>query len=100
MLRAVQVEGVGLGAIAAAAKMGNVDPLSMATWKAGEPVPFSFLVDTFDVRTRPAPASPFPTLTLTLTLAIYSICHAPHTLTLSYPVPQAKLTVRVPFQAV
>ena len=46
----MQVEGVGLGAIAAAAKMGAIDPLKMATWKAGEPVPFSFLVETFEVR--------------------------------------------------
>ena len=43
------MEGVGLGAIAAAAKMGDIDPLALATWQAGEPVPFSFLVDTFDV---------------------------------------------------
>ena len=50
-----QVEGVGLGAIAAAAKMGSIDPLSMATWQAGDPVPFSFLVDTFDVRLLLAP---------------------------------------------
>lgn len=41
---------MGLGAIAAAAKMGDVDPLAMATWQPGEPVPFSFLVDAFDVR--------------------------------------------------
>ena len=31
--------------------MGDVDPLAMATWQPGEPVPFSFLVDTFDVST-------------------------------------------------
>ena len=48
----LQVEGVGLGAIAAAAKMGEVDPLTMATWAPGEPVPFSFLADTFEVRRR------------------------------------------------
>jgi len=47
-----QVEGVGLGAIAAAAKMGDIDPLAMATWQPGEPVPFSFLVDAFDVSSR------------------------------------------------
>ena len=41
---------MGLGAIAAAAKMGEVDPLTMATWAPGEPVPFSFLADTFEVR--------------------------------------------------
>ena len=40
---------MGLGAIAAAAKMGDVDPLALATWQPGEPVPFSFLVDAFDV---------------------------------------------------
>ena len=48
---------MGLGAIAAAAKMGDVDPLAMATWQAGEPVPFSFLVDAFDVRSAHAESS-------------------------------------------
>ena len=46
----MQADGVGLGAIAQAAKMGAIDPLKMATWAAGEPVPFSFLVDTFEVQ--------------------------------------------------
>ena len=46
----LQVDGVGLGAMAQAAKMGAIDPLKMATWSAGEPVPFSFLVETFEVR--------------------------------------------------
>lgn len=46
---------MGLGAIAAAAKMRELDPLKMATWAVGEPVPFSFLVETFEVTPPPPP---------------------------------------------
>ena len=46
----VQVEGVGLGALAAAAKHGSVDigALVGGKWEAGKPVPFEFLADTFE----------------------------------------------------
>jgi DNA ligase-1 len=43
-----KVEGVGTGAIKAAALHGNFDVSKLATWEAGKPVPFSFLADTFD----------------------------------------------------
>lgn len=43
-----QVEGVGLGAVAAASKHGKFDLDKLATWKAGQPVPFAFLADTFE----------------------------------------------------
>ena len=44
----LQVEGVGLGAHAAAAKHGKFDLEELATWQAGAPVPFAFLADTFE----------------------------------------------------
>lgn len=48
-VRAVQkVEGVGLGALAAAGKHGKFELEKLATWKAGQPVPFAFLADTFE----------------------------------------------------
>ncbi|DBA87111.1 TPA: hypothetical protein ACH3X2_005217 [Trebouxia sp. C0005] len=43
-----KVEGVGLGAVAAASKHGKFDLDKLATWKAGQPVPFAFLADTFE----------------------------------------------------
>jgi len=43
-----QVDGVGLGAVAAASKHGKFDLDKLATWKAGQPVPFAFLADTFE----------------------------------------------------
>ncbi|DBA75266.1 TPA: hypothetical protein ACH3X1_010553 [Trebouxia sp. C0004] len=43
-----KVEGVGLGAVAAASKHGKFDLGKLATWKAGQPVPFAFLADTFE----------------------------------------------------
>lgn len=43
-----QVEGVGLGALAAAGKHGKFELEKLATWKAGQPVPFAFLADTFE----------------------------------------------------
>jgi DNA ligase-1 len=43
-----KVEGVGLGAVAAAEAYGSFDVSEIATWKAGEPVPFSFLASTFE----------------------------------------------------
>lgn len=45
---ASKVEGVGLGAVAAAEAYGNFDVSKVATWKAGEPVPFTFLASTFE----------------------------------------------------
>ncbi|KAG1669562.1 hypothetical protein FOA52_006335 [Chlamydomonas sp. UWO 241] len=47
---ASEVEGVGAGAIAAAAKHAafDVDALVAERWKAGAPVPFEFLADTFE----------------------------------------------------
>lgn len=39
---------MGLGAIAAAAKHGKFELDKLATWKAGQPVPFAFLADTFE----------------------------------------------------
>ena len=48
MCNDVQVEGVGLGAVAAAAKHGKFELDKLATWKAGQPVPFAFLADTFE----------------------------------------------------
>lgn len=44
----LQVEGVGLGAVAAAGKHGKFELDKLATWKAGQPVPFAFLADTFE----------------------------------------------------
>lgn len=44
----VQVEGVGTGAHAAAAKHGKFELDKLANWKAGDPVPFAFLADTFE----------------------------------------------------
>ena len=44
----LQVEGVGLGAVAAAGKHGKFELEKLATWKAGQPVPFAFLADTFE----------------------------------------------------
>ena len=43
-----KVEGVGTGALAAALAYSDFDVSQLATWKAGEPVPFSFLAKTFD----------------------------------------------------
>jgi len=43
-----KVEGVGTGALAAAMAYSNFDVSQLATWRAGEPVPFSFLAKTFD----------------------------------------------------
>ena len=77
MAPGAQVEGVGLGAIAAAAKMGDVDPLAMATWQPGEPVPFSFLVDAFDVRPHSVTPSSSPSPSVCLATA------AKHIVTLS-----------------
>ena len=45
---AVQVEGVGLGAVAAAGKHGKFELEKLASWKAGQAVPFAFLADTFE----------------------------------------------------
>jgi hypothetical protein len=45
---AVKMEGVGLGAVAAAKAYANFDSAELATWKAGEPVPFLFLATTFE----------------------------------------------------
>ena len=42
------MEGVGLGAVAAAKAYANFDSAELATWKAGEPVPFLFLASTFE----------------------------------------------------
>ena len=44
------MEGVGLGALAAAAKHASVDMKAVigGRWAAGEPVPFEFLADTFE----------------------------------------------------
>lgn len=42
------MEGVGQGALAAAAKHSNFDLDEVAKWKAGAPVPFSFLANTFE----------------------------------------------------
>lgn len=39
---------MGTGAQAAAAKHGKFDLEKLATWKAGAPVPFAFLADTFE----------------------------------------------------
>lgn len=44
----LQVEGVGLGAVAAASKHGKFELDKLATWQAGQPVPFAFLADTFE----------------------------------------------------
>lgn len=43
-----KMEGVGLGAVAAAKAYADSDPTELATWKAGEPVPFLFLATTFE----------------------------------------------------
>lgn len=48
VLNPLQVEGVGLGAVAAASKHGKFELDKLATWKAGQPVPFAFLADTFE----------------------------------------------------
>ena len=53
MLRSImqgkeKVEGVGTGALAAALAYSDFDVSQLATWKAGDPVPFSFLAKTFD----------------------------------------------------
>jgi len=47
---ASNVDGVGNGAIAAAAKHASVDveKLINGKWKAGQPVPYEFLADTFE----------------------------------------------------
>ena len=43
-----KVEGVGTGALAAALAYSDFDVSQLATWQAGDPVPFSFLAKTFD----------------------------------------------------
>jgi DNA ligase-1 len=43
-----KLEGVGTGAIKAAAEHGNFDLSQLATWPEGKPVPFGFLADTFE----------------------------------------------------
>ena len=43
-----KVEGVGTGALAAALAYSDFDVSQLATWKAGDAVPFSFLAKTFD----------------------------------------------------
>ena len=42
------VEGVGIGAQAAAAKHGTFDLTDLAKWQAGSPVPFGFIAQTFE----------------------------------------------------
>ena len=42
------MEGVGLGAVAAASKHGKFELDKLATWKSGQPVPFAFLADAFE----------------------------------------------------
>ena len=39
---------MGTGAIKAAALHSSFDLTTLVTWKAGEPVPFGFLADTFE----------------------------------------------------
>ncbi len=43
LIHVVQVEGVGLGSVAAAAKHETVDVKSLITWQPDSPVPFAFL---------------------------------------------------------
>lgn len=43
-----KVEGVGLGAEAAALAYADFDEATLATWKPGEPVPFSLLAATLN----------------------------------------------------
>ena len=43
-----KVEGVGLGAEAAALAYANFDLSTVASWKLGEPVPFALLAATFE----------------------------------------------------
>lgn len=43
-----KVEGVGTGALAAAAKYAEQDYEKLITWKAGAPVPYSMLANTFE----------------------------------------------------
>ncbi|GAB4820174.1 hypothetical protein N2152v2_007220 [Parachlorella kessleri] len=43
-----KVDGVGKGAVTAAAEHSAFDLSKLATWEAGKPVPFSFLADTFE----------------------------------------------------
>lgn len=45
---AVKVEGVGTLTMAAAAAHADFDLDKLAKWKAGQPVPFAFLADTFE----------------------------------------------------
>lgn len=42
------MEGVGNGALAAAALYGSFDLEQMAKWKTGDPVPFVYLAAAFD----------------------------------------------------
>ncbi len=44
----MQVEGVGTGALAAAALHADFDLDALATWAPGKPVPFAFLAATFE----------------------------------------------------
>lgn len=39
---------MGSGALAAAAQHGTFELDKLATWQAGQPVPFAFLADTFE----------------------------------------------------
>lgn len=41
-------DGVGAGALSAAAKHTDIDVTKLITWKAGSPVPYAFLADTFE----------------------------------------------------
>ncbi|KAG2493340.1 hypothetical protein HYH03_008474 [Edaphochlamys debaryana] len=46
--KGVQMEGVGTGALEAAAKYGKDDFQKLITWKEGAPVPYALLADTFE----------------------------------------------------
>lgn len=48
LVASLQADGVGVGAIEAAAKHAAFDLDALATWKAGQPVPYSFLANTFE----------------------------------------------------
>lgn len=43
-----KVDGVGTGALEAAARHAGVDVGALVTWKPGEPVPYAFLTSTFE----------------------------------------------------
>ncbi|KAI3430447.1 hypothetical protein D9Q98_005042 [Chlorella vulgaris] len=44
-----KVEGVGAGAVSAAAEHANFDVSKLVSWKEGEPVPFAFLTAAFEL---------------------------------------------------